>query len=91
MRWKALAQCSNFLKGLDAVREAVFDTAYGAQLVKSENLADTAAIASAEAAEAYGLKVLERDIHDKTRGQNVTRYASLYSPPSLPPSLSPFR
>jgi len=78
----ALAQCSTFLKGLDAVREAVYDTAYGAKLIKSENLSDTAAIASAEAAQTYGLKVLERDIHDKTRGENITRYIILARDPA---------
>jgi arogenate/prephenate dehydratase len=78
----ALAQCSTYLKDLNAVREAVFDTAYGAKLVHSEQLADTAAIASEEAAEQYGLQVLEKNIHDKERGVNIQRYLILARDPA---------
>ena len=81
---KALAQCSTYLKDLNAVREAVFDTTYGAKLVHSEQLADTAAIASEEAAEQYGLQILERDIHDKERGVNIQRYLILARYATLP-------
>ena len=59
------------------MREAVFDTAYGAKLIHSNQLTDTAAIASKEAAGQYGLKILEKDIHDKERGDNIQRYLIL--------------
>ncbi len=78
----ALAQCSTFLKEVDAVREAVYDTAYGAKVIKSESLEDTAAIASSEAAAKYGLKVLEKNIHDKERGENIQRYLILARDPA---------
>ena len=78
----ALAQCSTFLKDFNAVREAVFDTAFGAKMIKTDGLANTAAIASEEAATQYGLQVLEKDIHDKERGENIQRYLILARDPA---------
>ncbi|KAF5175511.1 Arogenate dehydratase/prephenate dehydratase 1 protein [Thalictrum thalictroides] len=54
----ALAQCKNNLSKLDVVKESVDDTAGAAQFVASNNLRDTGAIASARAAEIYGLDIL---------------------------------
>lgn len=73
----ALAQCSTLLKGMGSVREAVFDTAYAAKVIKAEGKTDAAAIASKEAAEEFGLEVLAEDVHDKERGQNIQRYLLL--------------
>jgi len=81
---QAFAQCSSFLSHhLDAaVREAVFDTAFGAKRIAESRSKDTAAIASRKAAELYGLEVIEADIHDKERGQNMTRYIILSREPA---------
>ncbi|KAK9665974.1 hypothetical protein RND81_14G150400 [Saponaria officinalis] len=56
---QALAQCENTLTkmGLSVTREAVDDTAGAAQYVAVNGLRDTAAIASARAAQLYGLQV----------------------------------
>ncbi|XP_057817772.1 arogenate dehydratase 1 isoform X2 [Cryptomeria japonica] len=57
---QALAQCEHTLTklGLKVAREAFDDTALAAQVVAEQYLRDTAAIASARAADIYGLTVL---------------------------------
>ncbi|KAJ6739375.1 PREPHENATE DEHYDRATASE P PROTEIN [Salix koriyanagi] len=54
----SLAQCELTLTklGLQAAREAVDDTAGAAEYIAANNLRDTAAIASARAAELYGMQ-----------------------------------
>uniref|UniRef100_A0A2C9V655 arogenate dehydratase n=1 Tax=Manihot esculenta TaxID=3983 RepID=A0A2C9V655_MANES len=71
---QALAQCELSLSklGLNAAREAVDDTAGAAQHIAANNLRDTAAIASARAAELYGLQILADGIQDDS--SNVTRF-----------------
>lgn len=71
---QALSECELTLTkmGINVTREAVNDTAVAAKLVAANNLHDTAAIASARAAELYGLSVLDRRIQDDAG--NVTRY-----------------
>jgi len=56
---QALAQCEHTLTklGLNVTREAFDDTAGAAEYVATNRLRDTAAIASARAAELYGLQV----------------------------------
>jgi prephenate dehydratase len=70
---QGLAQCEGFLRGLpDVELVATYDTAGSAKLIRDEGLRDTAAIASARAAAAFGLEILERGIQDYAA--NVTRF-----------------
>ena len=72
----ALMQCGEFLKtrpGLKIVERA--DTADSAREIAEECLAGTAAICGAEAAEMYGLEILQRGI--ETNKHNFTRFLLL--------------
>ncbi|KAK7312625.1 hypothetical protein VNO77_36627 [Canavalia gladiata] len=88
---QALAQCEHSLTklGLNAAREAVDDTAGAAEFVAANNLRDTAAIASARAAELYGLQVLADGIQDDPN--NVTRFVMLAREPIIPRTDRPFK
>lgn len=69
----ALQQCQAFLDGLvGCVTESYHDTAGAAQAVASENDTSIAAIASEEAAQHYGLRVLRHGISDQST--NLTRF-----------------
>ena len=70
---QAIAQCSGFLSTLsDCHVESYIDTALAARRVYEDQDLSHAAIASEEAAERYGLKVLKRHLSD--RKQNFTRF-----------------
>jgi chorismate mutase/prephenate dehydratase len=70
---KALAQCSQFLASLPGVKvEAEDDTAGAARLVAESGDPARAAIAGADAAERYGLVVVQR--HIANRKDNFTRF-----------------
>jgi prephenate dehydratase len=70
---QALAQCDRFLRTLTLVEViATYDTAGSAKLVADQKLEDGAAIASARAAEVFGLTVLQSSIQDYAH--NVTRF-----------------
>lgn len=73
--WQALAQCERFLveRGWQVVAAA--DTAGAARELASGAEATAAAIASARAAERYGLEIAAADIQDSPH--NVTRFAVL--------------
>ncbi|KAJ4824746.1 Arogenate dehydratase 3, chloroplastic [Turnera subulata] len=88
---QALAQCELSLTklGLQATREAVDDTAGAAEYIATNNLRDTAAIASARAAELYGMEVLENGIQDDSG--NVTRFVMLAREPIIPRTDRPFK
>ena len=80
---QALAQCRNFLKHLNATLIPSYDTAGSVKMIKEQGLTDSAAIASARAAEIYGMKVIAREIEDNPH--NFTRFFILAredSPPS---------
>ena len=80
---QALAQCRNFLKHLNAELIPTYDTAGSVKMIKEKGLSDSAAIASARAAEIYGLKIIAREIEDNPN--NFTRFFILSredSPPS---------
>jgi len=80
---QALAQCRNFLKHLKAALIPSYDTAGSVKMIKERGLTDSAAIASARAAEIYGMKVIAREIEDNPN--NFTRFFILArkdSPPS---------
>ncbi|MBA7640292.1 Bifunctional chorismate mutase/prephenate dehydratase [subsurface metagenome] len=80
---QALGQCRNFLKHLNATLIPSYDTAGSVKMIKEQGLTDSAAIASARAAEIYGMKVIAREIEDNPN--NFTRFfilAGKDAPPS---------
>lgn len=88
---QALAQCEHSLTklGLNVAREAVDDTAGAAEFIATNNQRDTAAIASARAADLYGLQVLADGIQDDP--SNVTRFVMLAREPIIPRTDRPFK
>ncbi|KAJ6310979.1 hypothetical protein OIU76_015661 [Salix suchowensis] len=88
---QALAQCELTLTklGLQVAREAVDDTAGAAEYIAANNLRDTAAIASARAAELYGMQILADGIQDDS--SNVTRFVMLARDPIIPRTDRPFK
>lgn len=73
---QALAQCSEFLATLPALRtEAVFDTAGAARAVREVGDRTLAAIAGEQAARLHGLEVLRKGI--QTREGNATRFVEV--------------
>ena len=71
---QALAQCDRFLRTLSGGVEitATYDTAGSAKMIAQQRLEDAAAIASARAAEVFGLVPLESSIQDYQN--NTTRF-----------------
>jgi prephenate dehydratase len=73
---QALAQCDRFLRTLTGAGTveviATYDTAGSAKLIADEQIQDGAAIASARAAEVFGLVALRSSIQDYEH--NVTRF-----------------
>lgn len=70
---QALAQCESFLRGLPGVEiVATYDTAGSARAIRDQKLTDTAAVASARAAEIFGLSILQSGIQDYR--DNITRF-----------------
>ena len=73
---QALAQCDRFIRSLRGVAaEPFYDTAGAARMVRQEGLRDGAAIASAQAAADYGLKILKTGVENDHR--NYTRFLIL--------------
>ena len=69
-------QCGEYLKARPAMKVVERDdTAGSAREIASQRLAGTAAICGAEAAELYGLEILERGI--ETNKHNFTRFLVL--------------
>jgi len=79
---QALAQCRNFLKHLNATLLPAYDTAGSVKMIKEQGLTDSAAIASARAAEIYGMKIIAREIEDNPN--NFTRFFVLAKKDSSP-------
>ena len=70
---QGLAQCERFLRTLDRVEiVATYDTAGSAKMIRDGRLADTGAIASARAADVFGLSVLDAGVQDFAG--NTTRF-----------------
>ncbi len=70
---QALAQCDRFLRTLSGVEIiATYDTAGSAKMIADERIADAAAVASARAAEVFGLAMLKSGIQDYDT--NTTRF-----------------
>ena len=73
---QAIGQCENFLSTLKGVKvEAVHDTAAAARFIQERKRNDAAAIASEQAARAYGLHILKRNVESNHR--NFTRFIAL--------------
>ena len=90
---QALAQCDNYLRNMGVAREATYDTAGSAKMIKDLNLTDCAAIASDLAAKTFGLEILDSNIEDSDN--NFTRFillglkpVSAIIPPSMPAKTS---
>src|SRR5262249_34633565 len=70
---QGLAQCEGYLSTLRGVEiVATYDTAGSAKLIRDGQLREAAAIASARAAEVFGLEILESGIQDFK--ENITRF-----------------
>ncbi len=80
---QALGQCRAFLKHLNCELIPTYDTAGSVKMVKEMGIVDGAAIASARAAEIYGMGIIASEIEDNPN--NFTRFFVLSqqdSPPS---------
>ena len=80
---QALGQCQAFLKHLDCELIPTYDTAGSVKMIKEKGITDGGAVASARAAEIYGMKIITREIEDTPN--NFTRFfilAKQDSPPS---------
>jgi len=72
----ALAQCEKFLRRMKTVEEVAFyDTAGSVRYIRDQGMKTAAAIASAEAARIYGMKILRNGIEDNQ--ENYTRFLAL--------------
>ena len=87
----ALNQCLDFFARNPQIEKiSHYDTAGSTKTVMEEGLRDTAAIASAVAAEIYGARILRRSIEDDRR--NFTRFFLLRTPEftrKCPPKIPP--
>ncbi len=72
---QALGQCHDYIKFRKFDTEEANNTAAAAKTVAEKNDKSLGAIASAETAELYGLKILEANINKS--GENTTRFAVL--------------
>ncbi|CAN4083785.1 unnamed protein product [Withania somnifera] len=86
---QALEQCNIMLNKLGVTRVSSDDTSSAAQIVKSEGMSDTGAIASARAAEIYGLSILAERIQDDP--DNITRFLILAREPIIPGTDKPYK
>lgn len=75
----ALAQCRNFLENHPEMKAVeAEDTAGSAEYISSHNIPGWAAICSSRAANIYGMKILQEDIHDNKH--NYTRFLVVSNP-----------
>ncbi len=82
---QALAQCSGFFASHRNIKAtAYFDTAGAAESLVGEASPALGAIAGAQAAELYGLKVLRRNLEN--RSHNFTRFLLIARKPIRPPA-----
>jgi chorismate mutase/prephenate dehydratase len=79
---QALGQCQAFLKHLDCELIPTYDTAGSVKMIKEKGIMDGAAIASARAADIYGMKIITTEIEDNPN--NFTRFFILSKQDSLP-------
>ncbi|MEE8419683.1 MAG: prephenate dehydratase, partial [Dehalococcoidales bacterium] len=69
---QALGQCQAFLKKLACEMVPTYDTAGSVKMIKEKGITDGAAVASARAAEIYGMNILAQSIEDNSN--NFTRF-----------------
>ncbi|KAJ9566711.1 hypothetical protein OSB04_002677 [Centaurea solstitialis] len=86
---QALDQCEIALNKLGVMRVSAEDSAGAAQIVASEGIRDTGAVASSRAAEIYGLDILAQTIQDDL--DNVTRFLILAREPIIPGPDKPYK
>jgi chorismate mutase / prephenate dehydratase len=79
---QALGQCQTFLQHLGFEQIPAYDTAGSVRLIKEQKIIKGAAIASKQAAEIYGMKILAIDIADNKN--NFTRFFILGKEDSPP-------
>ncbi|MFC1936986.1 prephenate dehydratase [Chloroflexota bacterium] len=79
---QALGQCKTFLRHLGCELIPTYDTAGSVKIVKEKGKPDGGAIASARAAEIYGMKILAREIEDNPN--NFTRFFILAKEDAAP-------
>lgn len=70
---QALGQCADYIRERDFDSHEATNTAMAAKFVAESGRKDLAAIASAETAELYGLKILDKKINESS--SNTTRFA----------------
>ncbi len=83
---QALGQCHDYIKVRGFDTEEANNTAVAAKAVAEMNDKSLGAIASAETAEIYGLKILETNINKS--GENTTRFAVLSKVKAESPTLT---
>ncbi len=79
---QALGQCQAFLRHLNCELIPTYDTAGSVKMIKDNGIIDGAAIASARAAEIYGMKIIAKGIEDNPN--NFTRFFILAKQDSPP-------
>jgi chorismate mutase / prephenate dehydratase len=79
---QALGQSRSFLSRLNAEMVPASDTAGSVKMIKEQGKLDSAAVASARAAELYGMKILAKEIEDNPH--NFTRFFVLSKEDSPP-------
>ena len=79
---QALGQCTSYLSAHGWTQKSAVNTAIAAKDAAEAGDKSVAVIASAETAELYGLRVLERKINEGTN--NVTRFAVFTREPIVP-------
>lgn len=80
---EAISQCSAFFREHPGIKPVVYeDTALSVKYIREKNKAEKAALASEQAAEAYGMKILQRNVQDSD--SNMTRFLCVSSKPEYP-------
>ena len=83
---QALSQCHGYIEKRGFAAEETTNTALAAKTVAEGKDTSVGAIASAETAEIYGLKVLEANVNQS--GENTTRFAVLSKVRAASPALT---
>jgi Prephenate dehydratase len=78
---QALGQCRKYLEKLKVEAVPFYDTAGSVRMLKEEGLRDSAAIASAKAAEIYGMNIIARNIAQNKH--NYTRFFIVSRKPAM--------
>jgi chorismate mutase / prephenate dehydratase len=79
---QALGQSKTFLRQMGWKLTPTYDTAGSVKMIKENGMIEQAAVASARAAEIYGMKILVRSIEDNSN--NYTRFFALSKQEAAP-------